>query len=186
MKNPASVNFTPTGPTDPLSIAFALVKTRIATMKVYQFTLLCVLLASACSRNSGGNSMMPTGLQAVMTGKWTINTVTLYYFDPSGAPYGSGKFVDAVPTGYYYQFNSNSTWMEILADSLSVNGLGGTYSIAGDSTFILLNPAAPGPETCRMDTLTSSTFVFHHERATLYNGVTPGYIRYLFHMTRGN
>lgn len=155
-------------------------------MKVYQFTLLCLVLASACSRSSGGNSMMPAGLQAMMTGKWTINTVTLYYFDSTGAPFGTGKFVDQVPPGYFYQFNSNSTWTEILSDSLSINGMGGTYSIAGDSSFTLVNPAASSPEPCHMDTLTSSTFVFYHERSTHYNGVTPGYIRYLFHMTRGN
>jgi hypothetical protein len=161
-------------------------KTQIATMKAYPITLLCVLLSSACSRNSSGNSMIPAGLQAMMTGKWTINTVTLYYFDSTGAPFGNGKFVDVVPSGYYYQFNSNSTWTEMLSDSLSVNGMGGTYSISGDSSFTLVNPAAPSPEICGMDTLNASTFVFHHSRGTHYNGVTPGYVRYLFHMTRGN
>jgi hypothetical protein len=155
-------------------------------MKMHFLTLIGLLFLSACSRNSAGNSMMPAGLQAMMTGKWTINTVTLYYFDSTGALYGPGTFVDNVPSGYYYQFNSNSTWTEILSDSLSVNGMGGTYSLAGDSSFILVNPAAPAPETCRMDTLTASTFVFYHERATHYNGVTPGYIRYRFHLTRGN
>jgi hypothetical protein len=128
----------------------------------------------------------PTGLQAKITGKWTINTVTLYYFDSTGALFGPGKFVDTVPSGYYYQFNSNSTWMEVLADSLSINGMGGTYTITGDSSFSLINPAVTGPEDCRLDTLTSSLFVFHHQRGTHYNGVTPGYIRYQFHMTRGN
>ena len=155
-------------------------------MKLYQISLLLLLLATACSRNSGGNNIPPTGLQANMTGKWIINTVTLFYFDSTGARYGSGKFVDSVPTGYYYQFNSNNTWMEVLADSLSINGLGGTWSISNDSSFVLVNPAAPEPEPCKMDTLTSGIFVFHHERGTHYNGVTPGYIRYLFHMTRGN
>ena len=155
-------------------------------MKFLHMTLLCVLLAPACSRSSGDNTMIPTGLQAMMNGKWTINTVTLYYFDSTGASYGNGKFIDTVPPGYYYQFNSNRTWTEMLADSLSVNGMGGTYTIADDSSFTLVNSAAPTPEPCHMDTLTASTFVFHHERGTHYNGITPGYIRYLFHMTRGN
>lgn len=154
-------------------------------MKIHHITLLCVLLGSACSRSSGSNSMMP-GLQTMMNGKWTINTVTLLYFDSTGAPWGAGQFLDSVPPGYYYQFNSNSTWTEMLSDSLSVNGMGGTYSIVGDSSFILLNPAASGPETCHLDTLTPGTFVFHHQRATHYDGVTFGTIRYLFHMTRGN
>ena len=155
-------------------------------MKAGWFVLLCVLLASACSRGSGGNPMMPSGLQAMMTGKWTINTVTLYYFDSTGAPFGAGKFIDTVPSGYYYQFNNNNTWTEILADSLSVNGIGGTWSTADDSSFTLMNPAAAEPVPCHMDTLTAGIFVFYHERGTHFNGVTPGYIRYRFHMTRGN
>ena len=129
----------------------------------------------------------PTGLQAKMGGKWTINTVTTLAFDPTGAPYGPGKNVYVCPPGYSYQFNSNNTWTEILLpDSLSIGGMSGTFSISGDSSFTLVNPAAPTPEPCHMDTLTASMFVFHHERGTHYNGVTPGYIRYLFHMTRGN
>ncbi|HEY4108454.1 hypothetical protein [Puia sp.] len=156
-------------------------------MKVHQTTLLLLLFVSACSRDHE-NSMPPppTGLQAMMTGKWTINNVTTLYFDSTGEPFGVGKNLYVTPPGYYFQFNSNSTWMEVLADTLSINGMEGTYSIAGDSSFILVNPAAPGPETCIVDTLTSSMFVFHHERSTHYNGVTPGFLRYRFHMTRGN
>jgi hypothetical protein len=155
-------------------------------MKAFYFILVLSLLAAACSRGSGNNSMMPASLQSEMTGKWTINTVTLFYFDSTGAPFGAGKFVDPVPAGYYYQFNGNGTWTETLADSLSVNGMGGNWSTAGDSSFVLVNSAAPSPESCRMDTLTPDVFVFHHERGTRFNGVTPGFIRYQFHMTRGN
>ena len=128
----------------------------------------------------------PTGLQAEITGKWTIDHVTSFFFDSSGALRPNGIQVYVAPPGYYYQFNSNHTWTEVLADTLSIDGMSGTYSINGDSSFTLVNPAAPTPEPCKVDTLTASLFVFHHERATHYNGVTPGYIRYLFHMVRGN
>src|SRR5579859_5221235 len=122
-------------------------------MKVHHILLLFLLISGACSRNSGGNSIPPQ-LQAKITGKWTINTVTLYYFDSTGATYGTGKFVDTVPNSYYYEFNSNSTWMEVLADSLSINGIGGTYTITSDSSFSLVNSANPIPEACQIDTLT--------------------------------
>ena len=31
---------------------------------------------------------------------------------------------------------------------------------------------------------TINLFVFHHEQSTHYNGITPGYIRYRFHMSK--
>jgi hypothetical protein len=154
-------------------------------MKVHHFTLVILLPFLACSRNSGDTMNPPTGLQAKMSGKWTINTVNSLFFDSTNVLRGSNLYV--CPPGYSYQFNSNNTWTELLVpDTLSANGMGGTYTITGDSSFTLVNPAAPAPVPCRMDTLTASIFVFHHERGTHYNGVTPGYIRYLFHMTRGN
>lgn len=144
------------------------------------------LSLTACHKNSGGNPPKPpAGLQAKMTGKWTINYVTLFYFDSTGAPFGAGSAIYMAPPGYSYQFNSDKTWTEnFVPDSLSGIGMGGTYATSGDSSFTLVNPAAPMPEPCKMDTLTANLFVFYHEAGTHYNGVTPGYIRYRFHMTR--
>jgi hypothetical protein len=171
--------------TPPIRIAF-FGQTNLIAMKVHQFTLV-LLLFPACSRNTGGNSMNAPGLLANITGKWTFNNVTTFFFDSSGTLRNNGKNTYASPPGSFFGFNSNNTWTEILLpDTLSINGMGGTWSVNGDSLFTLVNPAASEPEPCKMDTLTSSLFVFHHERATHYNGVTPGYIRYLFHMTRGN
>jgi hypothetical protein len=128
---------------------------------------------------------VPTGLQAKIAGKWTIQNVTSLFFDSTGVPWSVGQQLYVCPPGYYYQFNSNNTWTEILLpDTLAINGMSGTYTIDGDSSFTLVNPAAPAPVACKVDTLGTGLFVFENSRGTHFNGVTPGYIRYRIHMTK--
>src|SRR5690242_12056730 len=107
-------------------------------MKVHYFPLVFLLPFLACSRNSGDSMTPQTGLQAKMTGKWTINNVNSLFFDSSNVKRGNSLYV--CPPGYSYQFNSNKTWVEnLVPDTLSINGMSGTYTINGDSSFTLIN-----------------------------------------------
>jgi len=72
-----------------------------------------------------------------------------------------------------------------LPDPQSGIGESGSYILHADTSFTLINVNLPSsPEECKIVALTSSSFVFSHQKATLFNGVTPGYLEYLFELKK--
>ena len=120
-----------------------------------------------------------------IVGKWTINSVTVVPLDSTATAINSGTTYPE-PSYYYFSFTSSNTWLENLApDPNSSIEESGTYEIHGDTSFTLMNTNAPSKAVeCRIDTLMASKFVFTNQRSTLYNGITPGYLKYIFHLSK--
>jgi hypothetical protein len=135
----------------------------------------------ACSKN---HDSAPTP-GASIVGKWSINTVTVIPLDSAGTAINNGT-VYSEPSYYHFKFNSNSTWMEDLgAGPDSAIEENGTYTLHGDSSFTLINTNAPAKAVeCFIDTLTETRLVFTYRRNTFYNGITPGFLRYIFDLNK--
>lgn len=120
-----------------------------------------------------------------IVGKWTINSVTVVPLDSTTTAINSGTTYPE-PSYYYFLFTTANTWLENLApDPASGLEESGTYQLHGDTSFTLTNTNAPAKAVeCRVDTLTNSKFVFSSQRSTLYNGITPGYLKYIFHLSK--
>jgi hypothetical protein len=136
----------------------------------------------ACSKNQGAP---PSPQGKTITGKWTILSVTVIPHDSTGAAINNGT-VYTEPSYYYYQFNNDLTWLENLSPDVSPAGESGNYSVNADTTgFTLINKNLPSqPVECKIVSLTSTTFTFTHQHATKYNGITPGFLEYIFQMKR--
>ena len=147
------------------------------------FTLIALVTGFvACSKNQGTPSS-PQG--KTITGKWTIINVTVIPHDSTGAAINNGTVYNE-PSYYYYQFNNDLTWLENLTPDVSPAGEGGNYIVNADTTaFTLINKDIPSqPVECKILSLTNTTFEFSHQHPTLYNGITPGYLEYIFKMKR--
>jgi len=150
--------------------------------KLFIFTLFAVTFA-ACKKNQSITSPPAQGNK--MTGKWIITSVTVIPRDSTGTALNSGTLYTE-PSYYYFQFNSDNSWVQNLApDPQSGIGESGSYILHADTSFTLINVNLPSsPEECKIVALTSSSFVFSHQKATLFNGVTPGYLEYLFELKK--
>jgi len=160
-------------------------------LKIYTCCILLAILLAACHKHQstpplspGGNPGQPAG-QANIVGKWNIISVTTYSYDSAGLR-NNGVHVYPGQPFYYFQFNSDKSWVESLVpDTLSDLGLTGTYTVTSDSTFTLLNPKAMPPETpCAILFLTDTAFSFSHQRPTAFNGSDSGYIKYVFQLKK--
>lgn len=149
---------------------------------------LAAVLLMACHKDHTG-SQGPSQLSIV--GKWNIDTVTTYFYDSTGL---REKGVHAYPVGapdypYHFLFNNDNSFMESIhlpSDSDYVAATG-TYSFTSDSSFTLTYPtAAAGKdvEPCKIISLTNTSFVFSKQLATVFNGTDPGYIKYVYQLTR--
>lgn len=120
-----------------------------------------------------------------ITGKWNIITVTVIPLDSSASAINSGT-IYTEPPYYYFQFNANNTWIENLApDANSGISESGNYVLNADNSFTLTNVnAAANPVKCNIDSLTNAMFVFSFSRTTLFNGITPGYLKYIFRLKK--
>jgi len=90
------------------------------------------------------------------------------------------------PSYYYFNFNTNGTWVEVLSpDTPSDIGESGNYVLHADTNFTLTNGNAPAlPVECRIVSISDTSFVFTHQKATLYSGVTRGYLEYIFKLKK--
>ncbi|MDO6435002.1 lipocalin family protein [Flavitalea sp. BT771] len=150
-------------------------------MKIMFLPILFVTAFAACRRDDPG---MPSPQAKKITGKWNIITVTVIPRDSTGKAINDGT-VYTEPSYYYFQFNTNFTWVENLAPDVTPIGESGTYRLHGDTAFTLVNEHVPSqPEECKIVTLTDTTFVFSHQRPTLYNGITPGFLEYVFKLRK--
>ena len=142
------------------------------------FLLAVITSLVACQKNHNGSSPAPS-----IVGKWSINTVTVVPFDSTGNAINNGT-IYTEPSYYHFQFNANNTWTENLSPDIN-SGIeeNGSYVLHGDTSFTLINTNAPAKAVeCRVDTLTKTSFVFSYRRGTLFNGITPGFLGYIFHL----
>jgi len=156
--------------------------------KTYLIGLLAIVLA-AC-KNVGAvapaaQSGNGTTSGNSMAGKWNIVSVTVIPRDSTGKAINNGA-VYTEPSYYYFQFNMDNTWVENLGnDPNNILGESGSYVLHADTTFTLVNVNLPSkPEECKIISLANSSLTFSHQRTTLFNGVTPGYLEYVFLLSR--
>jgi hypothetical protein len=151
-------------------------------MKKLIIPALLIMLFAACSKDhmdeppAPGNSII---------GKWNIITVTVIPLDSTGSAINNGNIYPEPPY-YYFQFNANNTWVEdLVSDTSSGLGENGSYLLHGDTSFTLTNVNAPSKAVeCHIDSLTNTSFVFSFRRTTLFNGVTPGYLKSVFQLKK--
>jgi len=150
--------------------------------------ILAAIFLVACSKNKDNRIVSP--LQASIAGRWTVDTVTISFYN------GSGLF-DSTIIGYpiagindplYFQFEEDSTWFESLvggSDTTVVTE--GTYSYSSSNAFTLMYPNASPTrknEPCSIISLTNTSFIFSKQRSTVFNGTDPGSIKYVFRLRK--
>jgi hypothetical protein len=146
-------------------------------MKKLFLPMLLAIAFTACKKDKIG---MPAAQENKMTGKWNIITVTVIPRDSTGKAINGGTIYPE-PSYYYFQFNANLTWVENLAPETTDIGESGNYVLHEDTGFTLVNSNALSMAAeCHIVSLTDTSFIFSHQRSALFNGVTPGYLEYVF------
>ena len=129
-------------------------------------------------------SSPPPTPASTIQGKWNILTVTTLAYDAGGQPWAGGSNIYTPPPGTFFEFDANGRWTESLSpDSLPFVTQRGTYTVASSTQFTYSDSLGHHTD-CLIDTLTTSLFVFNHQKNTLFNGVTPGTLKYVFRMTK--
>ena len=143
-------------------------------------TLAMVFLA--CKKDQ---TNLPATQASKIAGKWKIITVTVIPLDSTGKAKNTGYTITE-PASYYFEFNADNTWTETFTPDPNANiGEHGTYRLYGDTGFGLVNTNAPAKAVdCRIVTLTNTSFTFKFARPTLFNGITPGYLQYIFQLEK--
>jgi len=150
--------------------------------------VLPVIFLVACNKNKGSQAVPPG--HASIAGKWNVDTVNLYF-------YNAAELLDSSEIGYpmayleyplYFQFNDDYTWSESLVVRLDSNVVDeGTYSYTSNKTFNLIYPdanPARKDEPCDIISLTNTSFIFSKRLPTVFNGTSPGYVKYVFRFTK--
>ena len=148
-------------------------------------TVTFILFALAFITCKKSETVMPTTQGNLITGKWNIVTVTVIPRDSTGVAINDGNTITE-PSYYYFQFNMDNTWVETLAPDPNAGiGESGTYLLHADTAFTLTNANAPSKAAeCKIATLTETSFEFNFKRATMFNGITPGYLEYIFQLKK--
>jgi hypothetical protein len=150
--------------------------------------VLAVILLVACSKNQPDRTVLPGNPS--IAGKWNVNTVNLYFYNATG-------LLDSSEIGYpvadleyplYFQFNGDSSWLESLVVNLDTTVVAkGIYSYTSNNSFNLIYPdASPSrkDEPCNIVSLTNDSFIFSKQLPTVFNGTDPGYIKYVFRLSK--
>lgn len=146
---------------------------------IFGLTLLIILFAACKKANTGSTQ----GGNAI-TGKWKIITVTVIPHDSLGVAMNSGADYTQ-PSYVYFQFNADLTWLENESPNSPPAGEHGNYVLHSNTGFTLVNANLPAsPEECKIISLTNSDFVFSHTEPTKFNGVTPGFLEYVFRLQK--
>ena len=150
--------------------------------------ILSVMILVACSKNKD-NRIISRG-QLSIAGKWTVDTVSLSFYNSSGLFDSSiiGYPIAGINDPLYFQFNEDSSWFEsLVAGSDTTIVTEGTYSYTSSNAFTLMYPNASPTrknEPCSIISLTGTSFVFSKQRATVFNGTDPGSIKYVFRLRK--
>jgi len=152
-------------------------------MRRISFFILAVVLFAACKKGQTKSPVLPNNKIA---GKWTIVSVTVNALDSTRNFIPSRSHVYTNPPNNYFKFNADGTWAEqLVPDSLSDLGLTGNYVLNSDTTFTLLHSGPnSAPTACKISSLSPSLFVFSHERSTKFDGTIPGFLQYVFKLTK--
>ncbi len=151
--------------------------------RLFILVLFAALAFTACRKMPA----TPAPPNNAIAGKWTIISVTVIPRDSTGNTINAGT-VYPEPSYYYFKFNPDNTWVEVLApDPQSDIGESGHYTLHSDTGFTLVNTNLPDQKVeCKIVSLSDTAFVFTHQRATKFNGVTPGFLEYLFKLKKSN
>ena len=149
-------------------------------MKKLIAPVLLLMLFAACRKDK-----VDVAADNSISGKWNIITVTVIPLDSSASAINSGT-IYTEPPYYYFQFNADNTWAENLAsDTSSGISESGSYMLYTDNSFTLTNANVPtNSMKCNIDSLTNASFVFSFSRIILFNGITPGYLKYIFQLKK--
>jgi hypothetical protein len=143
---------------------------------------LAAILFVSCKKNH--TEILPVKGNKIV-GDWNINTVTVVPRDSLGNVMSTGSTVTE-PSYYHFLFNADGTWVEVLApDPESDIDESGNYILHADTSFTLINVNAPAlPVECSITSISDTSMVFTHQKATLYNGITRGYLEYIFRLKK--
>lgn len=154
-------------------------------MNALYLTTMATLVLVACNKSPYGMpATPPSGTARAIVGKWTIDSVTTVAYDLNGRVLNGRGNVYIDPPNNYYLFNADNTWREsLLPDSLADAGLNGKYTVTSDTTFTISGENRTD-ELCTIRSLSDSVFIFSHTRPANFNGTQPGYLEYIFTMTK--
>jgi len=157
-------------------------------MKKVLLTLtLCSILAAACKKHY---PLAPQGQPSIL-GEWRVTSISTYNYDATGLR-DSSLYSYSGPNSdkYTFDFNNDHSWTELFSvspqDPLHV-AANGIYSITSDTSFTLMYPSASITrmnEPCKIQSLTNVLFIFSKQLPTVFNGTDPGYIKYVFRLSR--
>jgi len=148
-------------------------------MKIPTALFLVLITFTACKKPK---PELPVTASNKMVGKWHIQSVTVIPRDSLGNIMHPGTTYPE-PSYYYYHFNNNGTWLEVVSPDPPANpGETGNYILHADTSFGLTYAGAPAlpPVEFKIVSISDTSFVFTRQKATLYNGVTRGYLEYIF------
>ncbi len=150
---------------------------------------LSTILLTACHQDHI-NTIPPPG-QASIVGTWNVYRVITYFYNSSGLfQMGVHVYSSGAPDyPYHFKFSNDHSFLELLhlSNDSDYTAANGTYTFTSDSTFTLLYPTAVSGrdiEPCSIISLTSTSFVFSKQLAAVFNGTDPGYIKYVYQLTR--
>ena len=149
------------------------------------FTLILFAVTFAACKKNQTTSPSVQIQGNIISGKWTIISVTVIPRDSTGKAINTGT-IYTEPSYYYFQFNADNSWVENLDPAPNANlSESGKYVLHADTSFTLTNMNVPlNPVECKITSLTDASFVFTNQRTTLFNGVTPGYLEYVFELKK--
>jgi hypothetical protein len=148
------------------------------------FALLLLLITFAACKKTKPEP--PVTANSKIVGQWHFQSVTVIPRDSIGNIMNPGNTYPE-PSYYYFNFRNDGTWVEVLSPDPPIDpGETGKYILHADTSFGLTYAAAPGlpPVECKIVSLSGTSFVFTNQRATLYNGVTRGYLEYVFKLKK--
>jgi len=150
--------------------------------RLFIFSLIVITFA-ACKKNQATKPAVQGGNK--IAGKWNIISVTVIPRDSTGKAINNGTIYPE-PSYYYFQFNNDNSWVENLGPDPAISlGESGSYVLHADTSFTLINVNLPSkPEECKIASITDTSFVFTHQKNALFNGITPGYLEYLFKLKK--
>ena len=150
--------------------------------------VLAVIFLVACSKNERDHAV-PPGPPSI-AGKWNVDSVIIYFYNAAGFPDSSeiGYPIADLKYPLYFQFNDDHSWSESLVLRSDTNVVAkGTYAYTSTNTFNLIYPdanPARKEEPCSIVSLTNTSFIFSKRRQTVFNATDPGYIKYVFRLTK--
>jgi hypothetical protein len=146
-----------------------------------------VIFLVACNKN---NNPPISSANPSIAGRWNVDTVTISFYNSAGLFDSSeiGYPTVGINDSLYFQFNEDSSWFESLVAGVDTTIITeGTYSYTSPNSFTLVYPTASPTrkmEPCNIISLTNTSFIFSKQRQTVFNGINPGSIKYLFRLRK--